>query len=1297
MYTLIAFATQWGSRHGGINSFNADFLIAFGVAYHLNAQVVCIVTQASPEARLEATNAHIKLLPLPYVPVARSFDSSIGETGVDLVTKSHIKFDPDRTIWLGHDLITGEAALAAAKAAGGRSAVIHHMSYSDYESVAEDSQSAQTKTQKQTAILEKADLVLAIGPLLRDAAIDRLGAAKTVRMWIPGLAEIDPQEAPKTFVAFLSGRLSADAARIKQGHLGVAAFAVAEKRARDDDVPEPLRRQPKLLLRGVDFEDRFALASATPQDAETHLKKFAEEYAEAVINLHALPYIDDRRQLYSELSRSSVALMPSWHEGFGLVAWEAIAAGVPLILGENSGVYRYLEEEHPGTEKGYVHSVDVKGQSEFPYFRKEDLEATVNALKTIAADPGKARKKASTLRNLLLESNSWVSCCEDVVTAFGWDLQRGSLGDRSSVILQHVTEPIHSSTPPVDVDTELLKIPQKQWRAGAGMADSQLLRAEEALLPFDPGREGDVEELRKWLNDPARPITIRLITGAGGQGKTRLAIYVCQQVRTEGWCAGFLDTNLDVATMRSLWTDLRSLNQPILIVVDYAETRQTALLSLLRLSLQKPIENPVRVLLLARDSGEWWDTLPSRDAVCEALLTGSATSGPFPLAALYKTFEEREAAFVKALSAFSDVLNVKTPDLTADLCGDQFERPLFIQMAALLALYGERPVTSQGLTKALLNHERRYWLRILEPLNLPDAVRRAEQIMALATLAGGFPTARIAETFWRGSTGNVLASSEFNALFRNLATLYPGAQGLQALRPDLLGEALVAQALLRPEGDVLLDSVLGSSALKSIRRHALTVLSRLSNDRVDVDEVLIAALLRLFPNCEAEVVAVSVETISRLPELAGSAFEQISPASKRQLAGSLVNSLPEQSIQLAALTCLVFGYQAEKAAEKLANKPDNVDRMLESALALDQYGVYLERTGNYSKACEIGEASVNIFHRLISRDRNRFEANYAVALINYSTSLSRNGRLEEAIHAGRKALESYQRLNSKTPYRYEQNYAAALGNYAIFLGEVGRRYEALSHSEAALEIKKRLALKTTDGVEPFYARALNNHSHELNDAGKHKEAVHYSQQAMEIRRRLALKTPDSFDGDYAFSLTTHAYNLSSLGETEKALAHATEALQIRQRLFQRIPKAFARDLLISIVLVKILNWLCRNNGSGNDNLEASAYVLVPVHEQSFIRLYLEFARGCTATDLSVRKHCMLSVVSISPDVTAKYRRVIEPYRLCAAAWCYKFEPTVDDRWQDDWQRYLTERDGNIPVWMLEVARRLDFEFPEWAA
>src|SRR5687767_8465890 len=102
MYTLIAFATQWGSKHGGINSFNADFLTNFGAAYHQGAEIVCIVPQHTPEAVDEAARANVRLLTLPYVPDAKWLDSSVSKPTVDLLKKSDISIDADQTIWLGH-------------------------------------------------------------------------------------------------------------------------------------------------------------------------------------------------------------------------------------------------------------------------------------------------------------------------------------------------------------------------------------------------------------------------------------------------------------------------------------------------------------------------------------------------------------------------------------------------------------------------------------------------------------------------------------------------------------------------------------------------------------------------------------------------------------------------------------------------------------------------------------------------------------------------------------------------------------------------------------------------------------------------------------------------------------------------------------------------------------------------------------------------------------------------------------------------------------------------------------------
>src|SRR5207237_10100204 len=133
------------------------------------------------------------------------------------------------------------------------------------ESYAEDSGTAQKKSRKQTTLFQEADLVLAVGPLLRDTANDIISRSKPVHMLIPGLAEIDPQNAPNTFVAFLSGRLSDDAARIKQGNLGIAAFAKAQREAHEDRRPDALRKRPRLILRGVDFEGRLADSSLSAQ------------------------------------------------------------------------------------------------------------------------------------------------------------------------------------------------------------------------------------------------------------------------------------------------------------------------------------------------------------------------------------------------------------------------------------------------------------------------------------------------------------------------------------------------------------------------------------------------------------------------------------------------------------------------------------------------------------------------------------------------------------------------------------------------------------------------------------------------------------------------------------------------------------------------------------------------------------------------------------------------------------------------------------------------------------------------
>ncbi|BCS55434.1 tetratricopeptide repeat protein [Geobacter sp. SVR] len=1155
MYSLISFATQWGSKYGGINSFNTDFLNAFGVAYSRRVQVVCIVMSATDEEMAEAWKCKVKLVPLPYKAASNELGAEEATIAINSLEKNGITFKEENTIWLGHDRITGAAAITAAKSTGSRSAIIHHMSYNHYEAFAENSQSAYEKVQVQRALLRQADVVLAVGPLLRDAASDRLDTGKSVHMLIPGLAEIKVRQAPKFFTAFMSGRLSHDSARIKQGHLSIAAFAQAHNEARNNSMPEALCNEPKLVLRGVDFESERK--AAPESNVETELRKFAEEYAKCVINLHALPFTQDRETLYEDLSAASVALMPSWHEGFGLVAWEAIAAGVPLIISKKSGVYQLLKEEHPAGP-GCVYPIDVRGSVEEPFFHQNDVCDVVEALKDIAKNPSDARRKAGALRNML-GVYSWTSCVGQATKAFDWPLHQGSIHKAVPPCIP-LTPELDSHEKAYSPSVTPLHIPSKQWKLGIGLTDSMLLRAEEEVVCFDPARQPEVDLLNAWLDTPEWAQAIRLIAAPGGAGKTRLALELCRQRLSVGWVAGFLDTTLDIP---SIWQTLKNCHKSLLIVIDYAETRQTALLALIRAMLKAPNDHSVRLLLLARAGGEWWDNLPSKDSVCENLLSSYATS-LFNLPALHSDMQGRKHAYQRALQSFAEALNVTAPDISPDLSFDYFERPLYVQMAALLALHGERPITAEGLTRALLHHERRYWRGLFNTFGWAEPESLAQQLLALATLAGGFATPKEAGSYWSAAGLSVLSGSDFNTLFSTLAPLYPGKQGLQAFRPDILGEALVAQTLLQPECGNLLNAVLARTASQTIRRHALTVLARLSGSRIELYETLITVLTSHYADCCQDLVAVAVETPSDLPILAEVAYLRLAPAARSQVTGMLTSVVARESVQLAGLSCVMAEFMAEKARQKLEKKPNHLAFLAEYSSALGNYSLSLSIAGRNESALAHSLRALKLFEQLFTSDKKKYEAGYAKSLSNHASDLSDAGKNEEALEYAQQALAIRQRLAQKNPDRYEPDLATSFNNYAAHLSNAGKNEEALEYAQQALTIYQRLAQKNPDRYEPDLASSLNNYATHLSDAGKNEEALEYAQQSLTIRQHLAQKNPDRYEPDLASSLNNYATHLSDAGKNAEALEYAQQSLTIRQRLAQKNPDRYDPDLAMSL-------------------------------------------------------------------------------------------------------------------------------------
>lgn len=1340
--TLVAFATRWGPQFGGINSFNADLLPAFSAAFYNHAKTVCVVLHASVAEQKAALGEDVHLVQLGLAD-EKAFSVHLENLVWQALQAAGIHIQANETVWLGHDRITGAIALAAAKERGGKSALIHHMSYALYESYAENSAAADAKKTEQEQLFKQADILLAVGPLLRDALADLL-PDRTIDMLVPGLPEIPTRAtSPKTFKAFISGRLSDDARKIKQAHLGVAAFGEAISRcSTNTGLPDALRgeNQPQLFLRGVDFEN--SEGGIAPKQAEDELKLFAERYAGRAFGLTALPFTTDRDKLFTDLSGASVAMMPSWHEGFGLVAWEAIAAGVPLIVSKKSGVYRLLKELKDGLYTSWVTDIDVLGTSAEPYFKPEDLDALAKALIAIAHDQTKAKNKAASLREALSSQYSRAASAHQLANAFRWNFPQ----PQTQTL---VASPPHASLAaaplnaapklaPTSTLHRLLELPAPTWKLVLGLSDSQLLRAEEAVIPFDPSGEAFLQTQLDWANSSNYPLAVRLLTGQGGSGKTRLALELCQRLQMQGWQTGFLRSECDANKAAALGRLIWDAQQNFCIVLDYAETRQPVLLELLKtvLAYRQPAQAhvQVRVLLLARDSGDWWAMLPNKKAACESLLEGKASSGPFVMPPLHDSEASRHGAYQLALHTFAERLSIIPPENQPSLIEPHFALPLYIQMAALLALRGERPKSAESLARALVSHERRYWRKAVTALGGVGTEReqQAALLMTLSTLCNGIASDRDIEPLWRSID---LEKGRLKSLFRTLTPLYPDRQGLLGLRPDLLGEALVAQTLLSSHGANLLNAVLSNN--NAPMRHAsLTVLARLLRYRPDLAAMLEEAIFLNLPACASELIAVCIETPSPLPTLVESAFKRLPKPKRWQIAGAVGKQVEFNVLPLLGLRVLICQDGLDKAWQKL--NPFKLQTRADYAAALINHSVALDYNGEDEAALKSSKQAVNAYQELTNIKPERFEPDLATALNNHANYLATHRQHDEALITAKQALDMRQRLAEKDHIHFEFPWANSMLNYANHLGENGQHAEALATAKKAIDLHQKLAMKNPERFEPNWALSLNNYANRLADNDRHHDALATCKQALDLYQKLYNNKPERFEPDLAHSLDTYASHLIEQGLYNEALAANEQALTLRETQAKTKPERFDPDW--AMALSNHAHHLC-NQGRYTEALTAAQQAL-DIYQQlaeakserhmynyQNARLSLALWQWLTtqttlheslavplpkigvpteARALAFQQATLSAFAQATTDQSpsaihavfqcwaeldqAQKNRFKDNYLLLAALAEHQLGANAAPAgWRSEMARYRERKQGRLPMWMTEVAHRLGIE------
>ncbi|WP_158710069.1 tetratricopeptide repeat protein [Streptomyces katrae] len=711
-------------------------------------------------------------------------------------------------------------------------------------------------------------------------------------------------------------------------------------------------------------------------------------------------------------------------------------------------------------------------------------------------------------------------------------------------------------------------MPAQAALGGGAVQPSALLQAGGAVVDF-AGRTAERERLRQW-RDATGTLRVCLVHGPGGQGKTRLAMEVATEWGAQGW-----------AVLRAFHRRDRqappAFNVPeglgtaagVLVVLDYAERWDTPdLLTLLddtNVGAGRGIR--VRVLLLARPSGVWWQSVAYR---MEHDLGVHAERFELPPLESDPAVD-RAGLFSAARDRFAELLDI--PDtgpagLPAGLADrEEYQLVLAVHMAALVVVLAvhqgdEPPSDPVEVSAYLLARERHHWLSLCHRREDPLLVTANDmgQIVYTATLTGPLGYADGKRAVIRA---DIESSQSPGAMLKDHARCYPpaaqpGAAGtepatvLEPLYPDRLGEDYVA--LLTPghthdhPADLWADEAparllapadsTGPAAADEgpvWTRRALTTLVEAAARWPHLARTQLCPLLRTTPALAIQAGGAAVVALATHPHMDLDVLEAIDEL------------LPEERREWAPAAAAV----ADRLLDhRLAAAADDAE---ERALIRGDLANRLANVGRHDRALALTEEAFMSLRELANREPSAARLpSLAYSVGNYAVRLAQVGRADDALTRSNEAVLWLSVLTAQNRDRFLPELARATHNHARWLTDAGREEEALSWSADAVEMLRELTVQPDGSLHVTSMRDLfcvvSAHARLLVNAGRDADALTYSGLALGALRDLVRLDRARFLPDLPAALSGHATLLEQTGRPLDALSHSEEAVEVQKEL-----------------------------------------------------------------------------------------------------------------------------------------------------
>ncbi|WP_461097249.1 tetratricopeptide repeat protein [Streptomyces bullii] len=740
-------------------------------------------------------------------------------------------------------------------------------------------------------------------------------------------------------------------------------------------------------------------------------------------------------------------------------------------------------------------------------------------------------------------------------------------------------------------------------RPGLPASPAALLEAQRAVVPFR-GRKELLEELYAWCQEPG--LDVHLLHGPGGQGKTRLALELTDRLERARSTVVWLRSDATADAMAALGDAA----VPLLVVIDYAETRVEQLTALLRTMVARTSATPFKVLLLARTADEdWWaparrENSDTRDLLDDMLETLLSPLEPDPENRV-EAYRTAVRSLARALPQVRGQQHHPWPELAEQVIDASHERnddrlrapgldmALTLQMTALADLLdaavlaassqsvtGTKRLTTRGrrtvrVEERLLDHEAKYWHGAAHQPALAELDTKTREDALAAALLCGADTAHQGEALL-GKISHLRDRGRMchRAVTGWIAALYPSRDGRAwgSLRPDRLAEYFVGTRLTaNPElaHDLLGGTTEGDRVPQDLTdaqtAQLLTVYARAAAHSAHVGnlDASLTELCERHPDALTRP-AIDVATQVERPGPLVAALRRLAdePGATPDDLLALADHLPRPTHALAPLAVRVTERLVEMRRKEAEDEPACLPGL---ALALRRLTTRLLDLGSTREAHQAAAEAERLYARLAQEDP-AYRPHHAAVLHNLSVTARGLGLREDALVPAVEAVRIYRELAEAQSLSQEplSDLAYGLGALAQAEGELGRPQAALDAINEEVGIRRRLVEQRGDAALAALAAALNNQAIWLKECGSVEQAVEVSREAVTHYRSLAERRPDAFRAGVALSLGTYSTALNLAGRHKAALQATTEAIAIRRRLAEERPGTYLPDLALSL-------------------------------------------------------------------------------------------------------------------------------------